>query len=406
MGTDADNFDRIVAGQPAHSLWFGATRIDILGTAHVSKVSSRTVEELMRTFRYDCVALELCKPRMEGLTGKPPDLDLWEVMRSRRLGELTLMLAMSAYQQRIGERLNIEPGAEMKAAIECANGQGVPLLCVDRDVGVTLRRLSTAMPWWKRTVMMQLVIYNLFRRDEIREEQIEQLKNGDLLREMFSELPEGGEEIYDTLVFERDFHMVVKIMEYLKTHQCGRMLLVIGAGHLHGVQTIFTRYAFPEPLEKTQAFIEDLCHVRKRRKWLRILPWAIVALILFGFALGFDRGIGLSLVADWILINGGLAALGVLLAGGHIVTVICGFIAAPLTSINPLVGAGMVTAAVELTVRKPHVSALETLRTDTATWAGWRRNPIARTLLVFFFSTIGSAIGTYFGGFHIFSQLQ
>jgi len=81
-------------------------------------------------------------------------------------------------------------------------------------------------------------------------------------------------------------------------------------------------------------------------------------------------------------------------------------VAAPLTSLNPAVAAGMVTGLVESWVRKPKVSDLESLRDDATTVKGWFKNPATRILLVFFFSNLGSAIGTWVAGFQIFDALS
>jgi pheromone shutdown protein TraB len=142
-------------------------------------------------------------------------------------------------------------------------------------------------------------------------------------------------------------------------------------------------------------------------RWYRLFPWLIVAVILIGFTLGFQRSteLGWQLVADWVLINGGLSALGALLAGGHVFTVVGAFVAAPLTSLNPTIGAGMVTAAIEIYFRKPRVGDFSQLRTATAHLKGWWQNRVARTLLVFLLSTLGSAAGTYLAGFRILERL-
>ena len=58
------------------------------------------------------------------------------------------------------------------------------------------------------------------------------------------------------------------------------------------------------------------------------------------------------------------ALLGALAARAHPVTVLSALVAAPLTSLNPTIGAGMVTGLVESWLRKPRVSDLENLRYD------------------------------------------
>jgi pheromone shutdown protein TraB len=133
----------------------------------------------------------------------------------------------------------------------------------------------------------------------------------------------------------------------------------------------------------------------------------VVALILSGFLYGFYRSpeLGWQVVADWVLINGVLSALGAAVAAAHPLTVVTAFVAAPLTSLNPTVGAGMVTGAVELYLRKPNVGDFGRLRRDTAHLRGWWRNRVSRILLVFLLSTLGSAVGTYVAGFRIFGRL-
>ena len=86
-------------------------------------------------------------------------------------------------------------------------------------------------------------------------------------------------------------------------------------------------------------------------------------------------------------------------------TILTAFVAAPLTSLNPTIGAGMVTAAVQTAVSPPHMSDFDTVRDDITHWRGWWRNRVARILLVFVFCTLGSAAGTYIAGFRIFEQL-
>ena len=129
--------------------------------------------------------------------------------------------------------------------------------------------------------------------------------------------------------------------------------------------------------------------------------------MLLGFGIGFARSpeLGWQLVWDWVLINGALSALGALIAAAHPLTIVTAFVAAPITSLNPTIGAGMVTAGVEVWLRRPRVGDFSRLRHDTTELRGWWRNRVSRTLLVFLFSTLGSAAGTYLAGFRIFGRL-
>ena len=96
---------------------------------------------------------------------------------------------------------------------------------------------------------------------------------------------------------------------------------------------------------------------------------------------------------------------GALIAMAHPLTIIGAFFAAPLTSLNPTIGAGMVTAAIEIMLRRPTVEDFSKLRTEAAHFKGWWRNRVTRTLLIFILSSLGSAIGTYVAGYRIFERL-
>ncbi len=101
------------------------------------------------------------------------------------------------------------------------------------------------------------------------------------------------------------------------------------------------------------------------------------------------------MLVNWILWNGSLAALGSLIAGGHILTVITGFIGAPVATLNPVIGVGLFTGVVQAWVRKPKVQDMEQLADDAGSLKGFYRNRILRVLLVFFLSSICGVIGKF-----------
>ncbi len=392
-----------ISAQPSVDVEIGASRIRLLGTAHVSRASAEAVSAELASGDYDSVAIELCVNRHSGMVD--PDalgrLNLFEVIRGGKAPMVTAMLAMGAFQQRIAEQFGIEPGAEMRAAIDGARAADLELHLIDRDIGTTLRRIYRNVPWWKRLYLFSGLFASVVVDDEIPEADIEALKEGDMLESTFAQFADAAGPIYAPLIDERDQYMAARLLNVIED-QPRRLLAVVGAGHLKGIRTYLER-----GFEDRRQRLAELDTVPPSRRWFRYVPWLIVALIFAGFVLGFMRSpeLGMTLVIEWILINGGLASLGVLLAGGHPITIVSAFLAAPLTSLNPTIGAGMVTALVEAWVRKPTVADFARLRTDTTSLRGWRHNRVARTLLVFFLSTLGSAIGTYVAGFRIFDHL-
>ncbi len=375
----------------------------LLGTAHVSRTSAEAVERLLASGHYDAVAVELCPSRYQTLTERDAwrNMDLFRIIREGKAGMMMASLTLSAYQRRIAEQFGIEPGAEMKAAIEAAGRAGMPVQLIDREIGITLRRASRRLSWWKRWLMLNGLVMSMFSRQEISEEDIERLKQGDLLTETFSEFSETAPELYESLITERDRFMAARLRHENESGESRRVLAVLGAGHLEGTAEALGGDDDPEPT------VSELNHMPPPSRFIKALPWLIAALVITGFAIGFSRSpeLGLALIATWVIINGTLSALGALIAGGHPLTVLTALVAAPITSLNPTIGAGMVTGAVEAWLRKPRVADFESLRDDVVKLSGWWRNRVSRVLLVFFLSNLGSAIGTWVAGFRMVQQL-
>ncbi len=392
------------AAQPLRRFQSGDREVTLLGTAHVSAASARTVAELLDSGEFDAVAVELCPSRLNSLMN--PDalarMDLFQVLREGKAPVVMASLALGAYQQRLAEQFGIEPGAEMRTAVEYARRHALPVVLIDREIGVTMRRVYRNVRWWRRIELFAGLLASVLSRKAVSEAEIERLKEGDVLESTFAQFAQQAAELYVPLIDERDRYMAARLQRSLAAGEGRRLLAVVGAGHLRGISAYLE-----DPPADPEAELTRLEQVPQGGSWFGYLPWAVVALVLAGFALGFARspGLGLELIGEWVLINGGLAALGALLAGAHPLTTVVAFLAAPLTSLNPMIGAGMVTAGVELMLRRPKVSDFSSLRSAATTFKGWWHNRVTRTLLVFAMSTLGSAIGTYLAGFRIFGRL-
>ena len=404
LNPEADSGTAASTPQPMRTLTVDDMRITLLGTAHVSRSSAEQVASELDSGAYDAVAIELCPSRHEALMrpDRLAELDLMQVIRQGKAAMVMANLAMAAYQQRLGEQLGIEPGAEMRMAIDQAQRHDLPVLLIDREIGTTLNRTARSLSWWRRATLFSGLVGSLISREEVSEEDIEHLKEGDVVETTFAEFAHDRNDLYQPLIAERDRYMAAKLRAAAGDHPGQHVLAVVGAGHLAGIARHLGDTDEPHEV------IELLDSVPSKARWPRLIPWLIVVLVLFGFYLGFSRNpdLGWQLVRDWVLINGGLSALGALIAAGHPLTVVTAFIAAPITSLNPTIGAGMVTAAAELWLRRPRVGDFSRLRGDTATPRGWWRNRVSRTLLVFLFSTLGSALGTYLAGYLIFDRLN
>jgi pheromone shutdown-related protein TraB len=390
--------------EPQREVILGDSKITLLGTAHVSRSSAEKVKALLESGDYDAVAVELCPSRYNALIN-PDDIakmNLLNVVKEKRVLMVMANLALGAYQQRLADQFGIAPGEEQREAIRLARESHRPLLLIDREISTTLKRVAGNLSWWKRFTLFAGIIASIVSKDEVTEEDIEHLKEGDILETTFAEFAEDRQDLYIPLIDERDRYMAARLQQEVERKGHEDLLVVVGAGHMNGIANHLEKP--PGPADETIRRLEE---EPRPSRWPKLIPWAIVLLVLGGFFVGFQRNpeLGWQMVIDWVVINGGLSALGALLAIGHPITIVTAFVAAPLTSLNPAIGAGMVTAVVELLLRKPTVADFANLRDQTTSVAGWWKNRVSRTLLVFLFSSLGSAAGTYIAGFRIFERL-
>jgi len=401
---DSTQATSTVAAQPiAHASREGVD-YTLLGTAHVSRASVEAVRELMRTGTFDAVAVELCEPRYRALCDPESwrNLDLLQVIRDGKAGMVAANLALSAYQRRLAEQFGIEPGAEMKAAVDLANQAGMPIWLIDRDVGVTLRRAYRSVRLRDRLGILSGLIASIFERSEIAEEDIEKLKHGDMLQSAFSEFAQQSEPLYRSLIGERDSYMTARLREEGSSGKARKVLVVIGAGHLGGIERELG--AQQEPPESVVATLRQ---PPPPARWPRWIGLGVLAVIFAAIAYAFTRGADFGVLAlrDWILFTGLGAALGALLGGAHLLSVLTAFVIAPLKPFRPLVPSGAFSAGVEMWLHRPRVADFESLRYDVLDWRGWWKNRVSRTLLVFMFTNFGMMIGEYLAGIRILNRL-
>jgi pheromone shutdown-related protein TraB len=392
--TDSIALPDAMAGQPIARVERDGVRYTLLGTAHVSHASVDAVRAAIDSGLYDQIAVELDAQRLQGLTD--PDalarLDLIKVMREGKTAVFAANLALAGYQRRLAEKLGIEPGAELKVAAMEAKARGLPLQLIDRDVGLTFRRAMRRLGWWGRAKIGAGLIAGMFAQEEVDEAQIEKLKEGDMLESAFSEFASETPALFETIIAERDRYMAARLRE--SSVGAREVLAVVGAGHLKGLARHLR-----EDNEAPALIREQLEHVAKKSSvpWLTLI---LSALLLAGLAWGFWHGglkVGTDLLLLWVAVTAGGAALGALCAGGHPFSILAGAAVAPFKPFRPAIPAGAVSGLVEAHLRKPTYADFLALRDDVQTLRGWYRNRVARTLMVFMLTNLGTMAGEWIG---------
>jgi pheromone shutdown-related protein TraB len=368
-----------------HCLTLDDKEYMILGTAHVSRESAEKVASIIQDERPDTVCIELCQSRYQSIRQKDRwlDMDIVKVIKDKKAFLLLTNLLLASFQKRIAKKLDINPGQEMIQAIKSADEIGAKIELVDRDIHVTLSRTWSAMGLLDKLKLMFHLVLSLGQVDDIKEEDIERMKQEDILESLLAEVGNSLPVLKNILIDERDMYLSQKIRQ----SSGKKILAVVGAGHVAGIKRNWDKEIDLDTLEKVPPKKKTMVAL----KW--ILPLAIVTLFIYGFSQGGTVA-GSNMILLWIAANGILAGLGALVALAHPYTIISSVLAAPLTSLNPMIAAGWVSGLVEAFSRKPKVKDLESLHDDILTVKGFWKNNITRILLVVVFTNFGSMLGT------------
>lgn len=373
--------------------------IVLVGTAHVSQQSVDLVKTVIEQEKPDRVCIELDDKRYQALSNENrwQKLDLKTVIKKRQLSTLMVSIMMASYQKKLGDNLGVSPGAELLAAAQVAEKLDIPICLCDRDIRVTLRRAWKSTSLFRKCYLMSSLIAGMFDSEEIDQEKLEELKKQDVLTELMAEMGDSLPEMKRVLIDERDIYMAEQISKALGQ----RLVAVVGAGHVEGIKRKLA--------EDRSALLSDLTTIPPVSGFWKTMGWLIPAIIIGSIGLiAFQKGFATAgdNVIYWILANGIPASIGSALALAHPFTTIGAFAAAPITSLTPIIGAGYVTAFIQVMTRPPVVREFETVGEDMSSIFGWWRNKLLRVFLVFILTGIGSAIGTYVGGYEIIKTLM
>ena len=366
----------------------GEKDIYLVGTAHISKESVEDVHTTIEQVRPDTVCVELCKARHQAMTQLDNwrKMDIFRIVRQRKATFLLAQLVMSSFYRRLGEKLGVQPGAEMLEGIQMAEEIGAQLVLADRDIEITLKRVWRYFGFWRKLKLAMQLMMGILFREEIDADMIEQLKKQDQLEAVMAEFAGQYPEIKKRLIDERDTFLAEKI----RTAPGRKIVAVVGAGHVDGIKS---------QIHQEQS-LDELMELPPKALWPVFFKWGIPLLIVALIAYGFTKGTrhGWENITIWFLVNGVLSAAGAALALAHPLTILSAFLAAPLTSLNPFFAAGWAAGIVQALIKRPTVSDLEDLPDAIGTMKGFWSNPVTRILLVVALANVGSVIGTYVAG--------
>ncbi len=366
--------------------------ITLIGTAHVSQDSVDEVITTIGEINPDRICVELDEGRYNSKTESKSweNLNLKTIFKEGKGFLLLANMALSSYQKKLGEQIGVSPGNEILSAAELALEKGIPLSFCDREIQITFKRAWRLSNGWNKIKLISSLLSAVFFNEEISAEEIEKLKETDILQSMLDEIAKELPTIKKVLIDERDEYLASQIFEA----EGENIVAVVGAGHVPGLVAHLEKLAQKE----VSSDVTAISYVPEASKIGKAFPWLILAAILAIIGSGFIRAgwsQGLKMFLYWFALNSSLTGIAALLTLAHPVTIIVSMLAAPITALNPTIGVGMVAGILEVTMRKPRVKDFENVSNDILSFKGWFKNRIIHALMIFMATSIFAATGTF-----------
>ena len=364
----------------------------LIKTAHVSKNSVEDVKRIIDEIKPDAICIELDKERKETLLNKEGwrNTDITKVIKEHKVGFLLVNVILSSFQKRMAAKMDTQSGGEMLEGIRKAEELKVPLILADRNIKTTFKRIWNSLGFKEKMKLLMAIVMAIFDDEDINEEDLARLKEADSLDVALAEVGKDLPTVKRILVDERDMYLATKI----KNAPGEKIVAIIGAAHAKGIKNHLN-----EDID-----LKKLDDISKKKSLLgEIVKWSIPALLIFIviYTLFINLDTGLNQIKNWILLTGSLSALGALIAFSHPLTILVAFLAAPITTIHPLLASGWFAGLAEAYLKKPRVKDFEDLSLDTDSFKGFYKNRVTHILLVVILTNVFSSLGTIIGSIDI-----
>ena len=205
-------------------------RIRIIGTSHISEQSVTEIKKVVAEFKPDIVAVELDSQRYSALMSKRRrKMNLRNALKLGLFGFLFYIIG-SISQKILGKKTGQQPGIDMKTGILEAKKAGAKVALIDRDIAITLYRLSKKVPAKEKSKLVFYLLFGGFSKNKINLD-LWKVPKDKLVHKLISELSHKFPGFYRVLVAERDTYMQNQVQLISHKFPDSKLLIIIGAGH-------------------------------------------------------------------------------------------------------------------------------------------------------------------------------
>lgn len=219
-------------------------RIILVGTSHISKNSILEIKDVTKKYKPDVIGIELDTRRFKSLMSETKEeKKVSNYKKIKELGTFGFLFAQVAgfVQKKVGGKIDVEPGVDMKGAYEVAREHKIPTALIDLDIKITLNKLSK-ISFFKKIGLISSILFKSFKKEykELLNFDLKNVPEDEVVIKMIEILKKETPVLYKVLIEDRNKYMVKRLME-LRTNHSGYIVAVVGAGHVEGMSKLLKK---------------------------------------------------------------------------------------------------------------------------------------------------------------------
>ncbi len=221
--------------------------IRLIGTSHIAQESIEEIKKTLQELQPEIVALELDAQRaMALLEERKRKVSLRDILKIGWRGFIFAKIGQYV-QEKLGEKVGVSPGADMKSAFLWAKKNQKNIALIDQPITITLKRFSQTLTWKEKFRFVGDLFKGLFfgkqqlRKLGLGSFNLKKVPAKDLIEKMMLQVKENYPSVYKVLVEERNRFMVRQVVKLLRENPGKKIVVVVGAGHLQGMQELLKK---------------------------------------------------------------------------------------------------------------------------------------------------------------------
>ncbi len=213
--------------------------IHIIGTSHIAKESLAEIRHAYENLKPGVVGVELDRQRLAALFSKQEQKLSFRDIRSVGLKGFIFAVVGRFVQHKLGSVVGVQPGSEMKLAVQLAREHKAKVALIDQEISITLRRLSQTITWKEKFRFLVDILKSVFFKKRTMKElglestriDLSKVPEKKLVRNLIQHLKNRYPNVYNVLVEERNHVMAKNIVKLMHNFSDIPILIVVGAGH-------------------------------------------------------------------------------------------------------------------------------------------------------------------------------